>query len=378
MLVSVIIPTFNRCGLVREAVASACVQRGTEFEVVIVDDGSTDDTAAALENEFGARVRILRTENRGVAAARNLGVAASRGELIAFLDSDDLWLPGKLAAQTAFFAARPEAEICQTEEIWIRNGVRVNPCAHHRKPSGDIFEPSLRRCLVSPSAVMLRRELFERVGGFDERLLVCEDYDLWLRIARDTPVWLIDRPLVIKRGGHADQLSRRFWGMDRFRVEALTRLLEGELTPAQRQATLSVLTKKCTILAKGAARRGRHAEAEMYRLLPYRFTSTSSFARGSSPGLNGAKPAEAGLASEQPDSETVDFRHGNSSLPLKKGGQEGFGNGSPEQIPLDPPFSKGEVPAIPPARRLSTLSSSGLASLRRGLEPTAVLRDSRD
>ena len=326
MLASVIIPTFNRCGLVREAVASACAQRGAEFEIIVVDDGSTDDTAADLgqhfaiavanstssdisrphpdsfdrlrtgslpegegafwarhrtceqeysKREFGSQIRVIRTENRGVAAARNLGVAASRGELIAFLDSDDLWMPGKLAAQTTFFAARPEAEICQTEEIWIRNGVRVNPCAHHRKPSGDIFEPSLRLCLVSPSAVMLRRELFERVGGFDERLPVCEDYDLWLRIARDTPVWLIDRPLTIKRGGHADQLSRRFWGMDRFRVAALTQLLEqGQLTPPQRQATLSVLTNKCTILAKGAARRGRHAEAEMYAALPSRIGSS--------------------------------------------------------------------------------------------------------
>jgi GT2 family glycosyltransferase len=275
MLVSVVIPTFNRRRLVREAVASACAQHGAECEIVVVDDGSTDGTAAALQNEFGTRIRVLRTANRGVAASRNLGVAASRGGLIAFLDSDDLGLPGKLAAQIAFFAAHPEAEICQTEEIWIRNGVRVNPRAHHRKRSGDIFEPSLRLCLVSPSAVMLRRELFERVGGFDERLPVCEDYDLWLRIARDTPVWLIDRPLVIKRGGHADQLSRRFWGMDRFRVAALTRLLEQDhLTPAQRQATLSVLADKCAILAKGAARRGRQVEAKMYAALPDRIRNS--------------------------------------------------------------------------------------------------------
>jgi GT2 family glycosyltransferase len=302
-MVSVVIPTFNRCGLVREAVASVCAQRGAECEIIVVDDGSTDDTATALENEFGGCVRMLRTENCGVAAARNLGVASSRGELIAFLDSDDLWLPGKLAAQLAFFAANPEAEICQTEEMWIRDGVRVNPCAYHRKPSGDIFAASLRLCLVSPSAVMLRRELFERVGGFDERFPVCEDYDLWLRIARDTPVRLIDRPLVVKRGGHADQLSRRFWGMDRFRVAALTRLLEqGELTPRQRQATLDVLIEKCAILAKGAARRGRHAEAEAYRLLPDRFTSAPSLAGGSSPGLNDAQPAEAGWGSDQPDS----------------------------------------------------------------------------
>jgi GT2 family glycosyltransferase len=283
-LVSVVIPTFNRRVFVREAVASACAQRGADFEVVVVDDGSTDGTAAALEEECGTDIRLLSTANRGVSGARNLGVAASRGELIAFLDSDDLWLPGKLAAQTAFFAAHPEADICQTEEIWIRDGVRVNPCAHHRKPSGDIFEPSLRLCLVSPSAVMLRRKLFERVGGFNERLPVCEDYDLWLRIARDTSVWLIDQALIIKRGGHADQLSRRFWGMDRFRVAALTRLLEqGKLTPGQRQATLSALTDKCAILAKGAARRGRHAEAEAYRLLPDRFSSLPHLPDGFAP-----------------------------------------------------------------------------------------------
>jgi GT2 family glycosyltransferase len=268
VLVSVIIPTFNRRALVREAVASACGQRDVELDVIVIDDGSSDGTAAALQDELGSRIRIFSTENRGVSAARNLGVRHSRGELIAFLDSDDVWQPGKLAAQVAFFAAHPEAHICQTEEIWIRNGVRVNPCKHHRKPSGDIFTPSLRRCLVSASAVMLRRSLFERVGGFDETLPACEDYDLWLRIACDTPVWLIDQPLVIKRGGHADQLSGRFWGMDRYRVAALARLLaEGRLSAPQRTQTMSVLAEKCAILANGAARRGHHDAAEHYRML---------------------------------------------------------------------------------------------------------------
>jgi glycosyltransferase involved in cell wall biosynthesis len=268
MQLSVVIPTFNRRHLVCEAVASVCAQRHAECEIVVVDDGSTDQTAAALESRFSNRLRLVRTDNRGVAAARNLGVAASRGELLAFLDSDDLWLPDKLVTQLAFFAAHPEAQICQTEEIWIRNGARVNPCAHHGKPSGDIFVPSLRRCLVSPSAVMLRRRLFERSGGFDASLPACEDYDLWLRIARDTPVWLIERPLVVKRGGHADQLSRRYWGMDRFRVAALLRLLgDGRLSAAQQAATIAVLSRKCAILAQGAARRGRHDEAERYRHL---------------------------------------------------------------------------------------------------------------
>jgi glycosyltransferase involved in cell wall biosynthesis len=272
VLVSVVIPTFNRCGFVCEAVASVCAQRDVQYEIIVVDDGSTDGTVAVLQRQFGERVEVMQTANRGVAAARNCGVAASRGEVIAFLDSDDLWLPGKLAAQAAFFADHSDAEICQTDEIWIRNGVRVNPCAHHRKPSGDIFEPSLRRCLVSPSTVMLRRDLFDRVGGFDERLRACEDYDLWLRICRNTPVWLVDRALVVKRGGHADQLSRRIWGLDRFRVLALVRLLqEGALNSTQRKATLAVLTEKCVVLANGAARRGRQAEAEVYRALPGTF-----------------------------------------------------------------------------------------------------------
>ncbi len=266
--VSVVIPSYNRRAVVCEAVRSACAQEGVACEIVVVDDGSTDGSAEALQREFGARIRVLRTANHGVAAARNSGVAASGGELIAFLDSDDLWLPDKLAAQVAFFAAHPAAQICQTGEIWIRNGIRVNPRAHHRKPSGEIFAPSLRICLVSPSAVMLRRSLFEGVGGFNESLPACEDYDLWLRILRNTPIWLIDRPLVIKRGGHADQLSRRFWGMDRFRVAALLRLLaEDNLPPAYRAATLRVLGEKCAILAHGAARRGRHEEAERYRRL---------------------------------------------------------------------------------------------------------------
>ena len=268
VLVSVIIPTFNRRAMVCEAVASVCAQHGGDFEIVVVDDGSTDGTADALSNEFDSRCRVLRSENRGVSAARNLGVARSTGELLSFLDSDDLWLPEKLAAQIAFFQTHPTAQICQTEEIWVRNGVRVNPCKHHRKPSGDIFESSLRLCLVSPSAVMLRRELFERAGGFDEGLPACEDYDLWLRIACVAPVWLIERALVIKRGGHSDQLSRQFWGMDRFRVAALTRLLAaGSLRSDQRDAVLRVLAEKCAILAHGAARRGRHDEAERYNRL---------------------------------------------------------------------------------------------------------------
>jgi GT2 family glycosyltransferase len=248
--------------------------------LIVVDDGSEDGTAEVVQ-EF-AGVRYLWQPNRGVSAARNYGVAQSSGELVAFLDSDDLWRPRKLERQVAFFAQSPEAQICQTEEIWLRNGVRVNPHNKHRKPDGDIFARSLELCLVSPSAVMMRRELFERAGGFDEGLPACEDYDLWLRIAVTLPVHLLDIPLVIKRGGHADQLSHKFWGMDRFRITALGKLLESRsLSDEQRQQTERVLYKKCMILAKGAEKRkqddGQYlAVAAIYKEKMSRFVPSSS------------------------------------------------------------------------------------------------------
>lgn len=253
--VSVIIPTYDRRELVCEAIASVLAQSFYDFELVVIDDGSEDGTAEAVR-EF-AGVRYLWQPHRGVSAARNLGVSQSSGKLLAFLDSDDLWQPRKLEQQVTFLAAHAGAQICQTEEIWLRNNVRVNPHAKHRKTSGDIFARSLERCLVSPSAVMMRRELFERLGGFDEDLPACEDYDLWLRIAALMPVHLIETPLVIKRGGRADQLSHKFWGMDRFRATALCKLLKsGVLSEEQRLQTEAVLLKKCGILAEGARKRG--------------------------------------------------------------------------------------------------------------------------
>ena len=257
--VSVIIPTHNRRDYLREALASVLAQTYQDFEVIVVDDGSTDGTEEIVR--AFPETRYIFQENRGVSAARNVGVARSNGEWLAFLDSDDLWQPSKLAIQIEFFTAQPHARICQTEELWLRNGVRVNPHTKHRKPSGDIFARSLHLCLVSPSATMMRRELFESAGGFDEALPACEDYDLWLRIAATEPVHLIATPLIIKRGGHADQLSRRFWGMDRFRVTALCKLLASDmLTPEQRQQTEEVLLTKCRILAQGAWKRGQDGE----------------------------------------------------------------------------------------------------------------------
>lgn len=261
--VSVIIPTYNRALCLRQAVDSVLSQGYKAFELIVVDDGSTDDTPRLLE-EYAHRITVLRQENRGVSAARNAGIAAAQGELIAFLDSDDLWLPGKLARQAGFFASHPEALICQTEELWVRNGRRVNPGKRHRKRGGMIFEASLELCMVSPSAVMLRRELLERVGVFDESLPACEDYDLWLRVSCRFPVHLIETPLIVKHGGHPDQLSRG-WGLDRHRVASILNLLKGDVLPEdQRRAAIRVLRQKCAVVAGGCRRRGRLDEAAYY------------------------------------------------------------------------------------------------------------------
>jgi glycosyltransferase involved in cell wall biosynthesis len=264
--VSVIIPTYNRAWCLREAVDSVLAQEFKDFELIVVDDGSSDETPSLLR-EYGDAIRVLRQPNRGVSAARNAGILAARGELIAFLDSDDIWLKGKLASQVEYFSRHPGTLICQTEELWVKDGRRVNPGKRHRKQAGMIFESSLQLCLVSPSAVMLRRSLFDRVGLFDERLPACEDYDLWLRVSCRFPVELIETPLIVKRGGHADQLSRAR-GLDRYRIESIAKLLSGScLTAAQRRVAESVLLDKTIVYSGGCRKRGRVAEAEHYEEL---------------------------------------------------------------------------------------------------------------
>lgn len=275
--ISVIIPTYNRWPMLRDAVASVFSQSYRDYELIVVDDGSEDASVQEL-SRYGSALRLVSQPRRGVAAARNLGVRESRGAYLAFLDSDDLWHSEKLATQVEFMEAHPEARICQTEEIWIRNRVRVNPKKRHRKPSGDVFRPSLDLCLVSPSAVMIARDLFEKMGGFDENFPVCEDYDLWLRISVDTPVPLLPQPLVVKRGGHKDQLSRSTWGMDRFRVMALRNLLHSGLRGEKKRWALEALARKVAVLARGARKRGKEKEAAIYEGMLSEFPGEMTYA----------------------------------------------------------------------------------------------------
>ena len=263
LLVSVIIPTYNRWPMLGQAVESVLAQTAGGYELIVVDDGSTDETRCRLA-DYGSRLTVLTQRNRGVSAARNLGASRASGGYLAFLDSDDLWHPGKLQRQLDFMERNPEVEICQTDEIWIRNGVRVNPRNRHRKPSGDIFRASLELCLVSPSAVMMRRELFERIGrlrrvapglrGLRPVAPYCQGYG--------DP--LIPELLVTKRGGHADQLSRATWGFDRFRVTTIANLIEAGLDAEKAGWALEAMAKKVTILAQGFRKRGNEAMAREY------------------------------------------------------------------------------------------------------------------
>ena len=266
-LVSVILPSYNRAWTLKDAVDSVLLQDYPNIELIIIDDGSDDDTQELL-GVYKNKITVLCQENKGVSAARNKGIKASRGKFIALLDSDDAWDKRKISCQMEFFNDHPEALICQTEEIWIRNGKKVNPKVKHKKPSGMIFEQSLHLCLVSPSSVMMKRQLFDMKGYFNETFLVCEDYDLWLRIAIRYPFKFLSDKLIVKRGGHEDQLSRKYWGMDRWRVYALEKILRSDdLNPERRGWVTEMLIEKSGVLIQGFAKRGKNEEAEVYRNL---------------------------------------------------------------------------------------------------------------
>ena len=239
------------------AIRSVQAQNYQDCELLVVDDGSRDGTAERIQEEFGDALKLLvQPQNKGVSAARNLGITKAQGEWLAFLDSDDEWLPGKLTRQTATLR-ESGLLVCHTDEIWIRDGQRVNPMDKHAKAGGRMYQMCLPLCCISPSSVLMRRDLLEEMGGFDESFEVCEDYDLWLRVTAHEPVLFVDQQLLYKHGGHDDQLSTRHWGMDRFRVRALQRVLdEGLVSGEDERRTRETLVGKLDILVEGARKHG--------------------------------------------------------------------------------------------------------------------------
>ncbi|MFW6123799.1 MAG: glycosyltransferase family 2 protein [Acidobacteriota bacterium] len=270
-MISIIIPTYNRALYLKEAIDSVLNQDyflnthlAQLFELIVVDDGSTDDTKDVV-NSYSPKIKYKFQEHTGVSSARNLGLKLSKGDFVAFLDSDDLWKKEKIRLQMEFMEAHSEAVACCTQEIWIRNGVFVNPKKKHKKYSGRIFEKVLPLCLLSLSSALFRRKVFDEIGGFDQSLPACEDYDLGIRLAHKHPIYFLDEPLIMKRGGHEDQLSKKYWGMDRFRVKALEKALKWDLSERERNQVKKQMLKKCKILIKGFEKRGKASEVLKYK-----------------------------------------------------------------------------------------------------------------
>lgn len=270
MKISVVIPSYNRAHTLARAIDSVLAQHSAADEIIVVDDGSSDNTTKIVEQS--PEVKLIEQSNQGVSAARNAGIHSAQHEWIALLDSDDEWLPEKLHHIRLAQQQQPDILLFHSDEIWIRNGVRVNPMHKHNKYGGDIFQYCLPLCVVSPSAAVIHRKLFAVCGLFNEQLPACEDYDLWLRICHRYPVHYLDQALIIKYGGHDDQLSRKHWGMDRFRIQALHALMQQPgLKPAQRQLTRNMLVKKLKILLKGAIKHNNQQILQTYQPLLHQY-----------------------------------------------------------------------------------------------------------
>ncbi len=275
-MVSIVIPTYNREAWLASAIDSVKQQSFRDWELVVVDDGSSDQSSEVVRELADSRITYVRVDHGGVSRARNLGVSLTRYPWICFLDSDDQWEPAKLQRQIETLEEFPEFRIVYTNEIWIRRGKRVNQKKKHRKYGGWIYHRCLPLCIISPSSVMLHRELLDKECLFDESFPVCEDYELWLRISARNPVLFLDEPLIIKFGGHDDQLSRSTWGLDVYRVQALTKALtSGHLTPAQQYLTQRELVTKARILVSGFRKRSNLSEIEKYEALIRTWTLNS-------------------------------------------------------------------------------------------------------
>ena len=265
MKISVVIPTFNRISLVARAIDSVLKQSLNPYEIIVVDDGSDDGTSEMIQNKYKS-IKLIQQQNNGVSAARNNGIKHAKGDWIALLDSDDEWTEKKLENQVDRLIKTPEYDFCHTNEIWIRNGVRVNQRKKHEKYGGYIFDKCLDICRISPSSVLFRKNILDHVGWFDDQLPVCEDYDLWLRITAEYRILFIDDPLIIKYGGHDDQLSHGVKGIEFFRIKSLENLLErSELSTDNRILSIQMIIKKYNIYLNGLVKRKKQGEADQIK-----------------------------------------------------------------------------------------------------------------
>ena len=254
--ISVVIPTLNRINTLQRALDSVINQTYKPAEIIVVDNGSSDGTLKFLREQY-PKITIL-TENKiGVSSARNKGIKKSINQWIALLDSDDAWHPRKLEIQTSMLeSALKEYNLIHTDEVWFRNNKHINQMKKHKKQGGYIFERCLSLCCISPSSVLFKKNILDKVGLFDESLPVCEDYDMWLKICSSEEVLFAQDKLTYKYGGHKDQLSKSYWGMDRFRIKSIENIIKNfDLTYKQKKLAKKELIKKLKIIINGAFKR---------------------------------------------------------------------------------------------------------------------------
>ncbi|MFW6360984.1 MAG: glycosyltransferase family 2 protein [Spirochaetota bacterium] len=290
--ISVIIPVYNRPQLALEAVRSVLFQSYPQLECILVDDGSTDPPNEA-RRLFAAdpRFRYLRIDHTGLpGAARNRGVAAARCDLIAFLDSDDLWLPRKLELQVPLLVQSLREEggapaLVHSKEIWLRDEKIISQKRHRHRRRGDVFPDALKKCMIGPSTVLMRRSVYAALGGFREDLEIAEDYELWLRLAALHPVEYVDEPLIVKRAGHGEQLSEKYGHIELFRLKGLEDLVRGRWFARHaracelQQSAAAELAKKCAIYAAGCRKRGKSGEAAEFEAKASRYSAEAAAGR---------------------------------------------------------------------------------------------------
>lgn len=263
MNISVVIPSYNRKEFLKRSIDSAINQTKKPFEIIVVDDGSTDGTETMIKSDYDF-VKFIKQKNKGVSAARNIGIKVSIGEWICFLDSDDEWKKDKLEKQINAMKSNPGYKFFHSNEIWIKNGIRINQKKKHKKYGGDIFDKCLDMCRISPSSVMINKTVFDEVGNFNEDLVVCEDYELWLRICDKYRVFFIDEPLIIKYGGHQGQLSYSIESIENHRIKALEYLILENLNRKNKRHAIQMLLSKLNIYLKGLVKRRKNDEIAVY------------------------------------------------------------------------------------------------------------------
>ena len=267
---SIIIPTYNRAQFLKIAIESVLAQTFIDYELIIVDDGSTDETKELISlcamRYAQCAIRYIYQKHLGVTLARNRGVKEAKGRFICFLDSDDRFRSNKLQTTYDYIKNYPKCKIFHTEELWYRNGSILAQKKHHKKPSGYVFENAVKICCISISTVAIHHSIFKEVGLFDKKLPACEDYDFWVRVTARYPVMLIPQYLTIKEGGLADQQSKKFPAMDKFRIYALQKILESRtLTKDNYRIAYNECKRKCRIYLIGAEKRGRISEVNRCR-----------------------------------------------------------------------------------------------------------------